>query len=89
MISPTFCPDSAASDTLSLHFWVRWEVRSLLYGMMHILGKEIIILSLPASFLQAPAGCLQTAAFQIPVQMVLNPLLAAQVEHWRIVKISD
>lgn len=38
-------------------------------------------LPLPDSSLQTRTGCLQMAAFQIPPQMVLNPLLAVQVEQ--------
>lgn len=72
-----FCPDSAAPDAFLVPSVGKWEVSLLFHGVMQISGR--ITLPLPASSLQNPAGYLQTAAFQIPPQMVLNTLLAAEL----------
>lgn len=83
---PRFCPDSAAPDAFLVSSMMKWEVNPWLYGVIQISGKSKS--TSPSRFLQTPAGCLQTAAFQISLQMALNPLLAVWVEHG-IVEISD
>lgn len=73
-----FCPDSEVSDTFLVPSMVKRKVSPLLYEVMQISEKNNFTSPSQPS---ANPCCLQSAAFQIPPQMVLNSILVVRVEH--------
>lgn len=73
-----FCPDGRSQTPFRYPPW--WKERSVPYYMGWCKFQKKNNFTSPSKPSANPC-CLQSAAFQIPSQMVLNSLLAVRVEH--------